>query len=459
MSESKKREVELRDKAIMHQQRRLKQATQFTHKDSADLLPLDGLKRLGTSKDLQPHSIVQRRLLEGNISRLCGEARDTVSHVRSPLADSKEGADAEERSESTIDDSTEEKESPEESERSLRSEEDDEDEEEPGINRDSGGKAEHEEKVEAGPVATLSALQVQCKHETKDKPPKKRRCVVGLDGFVVKALPLSSEVAGSNLACPHTGYSDTGGADARILPPCFRIRPPKPHPTFHSAISDTFLTTATETFHTLNFEPWPGFEPATSQPRGLEQDNAGLEQDNAGLEQDNAGLEQDNAGLEQNNAGLEQDNAEVFTLNYIKFECSLKKNDVEKKSEEVLRCGDAELNVSINTGCQYDHISSTCCRRLGLKISPKIKPLGEFKAKGVTSMSIQIGSERVQCTAEVTDDETFELCLGLHTLLELKCCVDLNSRVLRLHSSGDELPFLETSTPRQCHHRDNNKNL
>lgn len=52
MSESKKREVELRDKAIMHQQRRLKQATQFTHKDSADLLPLDGLKRLGTSKDL-----------------------------------------------------------------------------------------------------------------------------------------------------------------------------------------------------------------------------------------------------------------------------------------------------------------------------------------------------------------------------------------------------------------------
>ncbi|KAI5100223.1 nuclear receptor-interacting protein 2 [Silurus meridionalis] len=285
MSESKKREVELRDKAIMHQQRRLKQATQFTHKDSADLLPLDGLKRLGTSKDLQPHSIVQRRLLEGNISRLCGEARDTVSHVRSPLADSKEGADAEERSESTIDDSTEEKESPEESERSLRSEEDDEDEEEPRIDRDSGGKAEHEEKVEAGPVATLSALQVQCK------------------------------------------------------------------------------------------------------------------------------------------------------------------------------CGDAELNVSINTGCQYDHISSTCCRRLGLKISPKIKPLGEFKAKGVTSMSIQIGSERVQCTAEVTDDETFELCLGLHTLLELKCCVDLNSRVLRLHSSGDELPFLETSTPRQCHHRDNNKNL
>lgn len=45
-------EVELRNKAILQQKRRLKQATQFVHKDSADLLPLDGLTRLGTSKDL-----------------------------------------------------------------------------------------------------------------------------------------------------------------------------------------------------------------------------------------------------------------------------------------------------------------------------------------------------------------------------------------------------------------------
>lgn len=49
---TKKGELALRDKAVLHQQRRLKQATLFTHKDSADLLPLDGLKRLGTSKDL-----------------------------------------------------------------------------------------------------------------------------------------------------------------------------------------------------------------------------------------------------------------------------------------------------------------------------------------------------------------------------------------------------------------------
>lgn len=41
-----------RDRAPLSQQRRLKQAAQFLHKDSADLLPLDSLKRLGTSKDL-----------------------------------------------------------------------------------------------------------------------------------------------------------------------------------------------------------------------------------------------------------------------------------------------------------------------------------------------------------------------------------------------------------------------
>uniref|UniRef100_A0A8C5W7L9 Nuclear receptor interacting protein 2 n=1 Tax=Leptobrachium leishanense TaxID=445787 RepID=A0A8C5W7L9_9ANUR len=64
-----KKEQDIRGGALLHQQRRLKQATQFVHKDSADLLPLDQLRRLGTSKDLQPHSVIQRRLLGGSPSR------------------------------------------------------------------------------------------------------------------------------------------------------------------------------------------------------------------------------------------------------------------------------------------------------------------------------------------------------------------------------------------------------
>ncbi|NXH18173.1 NRIP2 protein, partial [Bucco capensis] len=79
-------EVELRNKALLQQKRRLKQATQFVHKDSADLLPLDSLTRLGTSKDLQPHSVVQRRLLQGNLSKLRGESRPQPACLPSPLA-------------------------------------------------------------------------------------------------------------------------------------------------------------------------------------------------------------------------------------------------------------------------------------------------------------------------------------------------------------------------------------
>lgn len=105
----------------------------------------------------QPHSIVQRRLLEGNITRLRGEARDASARVRSPLADTKDGqADAEERSESTAEDSTEERESPEESERSLRSDEEDDSSE--AAARPVAQKTQGTESS-----APLAALVVQCK--------------------------------------------------------------------------------------------------------------------------------------------------------------------------------------------------------------------------------------------------------------------------------------------------------
>lgn len=272
MSEAKKGELAIRDKAILHQQRRLKQATQFTHKDSADLLPLDGLKRLGTSKDLQPHSIVQRRLLEGNITRLRGEARDPSARVRSPLADTKDGpADPEERSESTADDSTEERESLEESERSLRSDEEDDSSE--------AGARQTAEKTEGTESPTLlTALVVQCK------------------------------------------------------------------------------------------------------------------------------------------------------------------------------CCETEVKASINTGSQHNHISTSCCQRLGLVPGQDSSPLG------VTGLQLQLGRQTVQCSAFVKEDETFELCLGLQTLLELKCCLDFSSKVLKLQGCGEELPFLNPLTDSQCQH-DTNENL
>uniref|UniRef100_A0A8C5P126 Nuclear receptor interacting protein 3 n=1 Tax=Jaculus jaculus TaxID=51337 RepID=A0A8C5P126_JACJA len=70
LTEGGRKETELREAASLRQQRRMKQAVQFIHKDSADLLPLDGLKKLGSSKDTQPHNILQRRLMETNLSKL-----------------------------------------------------------------------------------------------------------------------------------------------------------------------------------------------------------------------------------------------------------------------------------------------------------------------------------------------------------------------------------------------------
>ncbi|XP_068116302.1 nuclear receptor-interacting protein 3 isoform X2 [Hyperolius riggenbachi] len=69
-----RKDADLREAASLRQQRRIKQSVQFIHKDSADLLPLDGLKKLGTSKDTQPHNILQRRLLESNLSKLRNRA-------------------------------------------------------------------------------------------------------------------------------------------------------------------------------------------------------------------------------------------------------------------------------------------------------------------------------------------------------------------------------------------------
>ncbi|XP_040031371.2 nuclear receptor-interacting protein 2 [Gasterosteus aculeatus] len=278
MSEAKKKgELALRDKAVLHQQRRLKQATQFSHKDSADLLPLDGLKRLGTSKDLQPHSIVQRRLMEGNFTRLRGDLWDPNARVRSPLADPKDGAaDAEEKSESTAEDSeAEERESLEESEKSLRSDEEEEEEEEDDDDSEAGA-GRTAEKTEGS--APLTALLVQCK------------------------------------------------------------------------------------------------------------------------------------------------------------------------------CRETEVKASINTGSQHNHISSSCCQRLGLV------PGGGGGGGSVACLQLQLGGQTVQCSAHVTEDEAFELRLGLQTLLELKCCLDLSTRVLKLRGLGEELPFLNPSPASQCQH-DTNENL
>ncbi|XP_043561802.1 nuclear receptor-interacting protein 3-like isoform X1 [Chiloscyllium plagiosum] len=79
LKENRRQQMDIREAASLRQQRRMKQAVQFIHKDSADLLPLDGLKKLGTSKETQPHNILQRRLLETNLSKFRANNRETWS--------------------------------------------------------------------------------------------------------------------------------------------------------------------------------------------------------------------------------------------------------------------------------------------------------------------------------------------------------------------------------------------
>ncbi|XP_060694621.1 nuclear receptor-interacting protein 3-like [Hemiscyllium ocellatum] len=79
LKENRRQQMDVREAASLRQQRRMKQAVQFIHKDSADLLPLDGLKKLGTSKETQPHNILQRRLLETNLSKFRANNRETWS--------------------------------------------------------------------------------------------------------------------------------------------------------------------------------------------------------------------------------------------------------------------------------------------------------------------------------------------------------------------------------------------
>lgn len=60
----------------------------------------------------------------------------------------------------------------------------------------------------------------------------------------------------------------------------------------------------------------------------------------------------------------------------------------------------------------------------------------------VEQLELELGQETVACSAQVVDVDSPEFCLGLQTLLSLKCCIDLDRGVLRLKAPFSELPFL-----------------
>lgn len=77
LTEGGRKETDMREAASLRQQRRMKQAVQFIHKDSADLLPLDGLKKLGSSKDTVS--------LAAAAAPASGSPRAAAGHLRAVL--------------------------------------------------------------------------------------------------------------------------------------------------------------------------------------------------------------------------------------------------------------------------------------------------------------------------------------------------------------------------------------
>ncbi|KAK7811612.1 hypothetical protein U0070_006048, partial [Myodes glareolus] len=118
------------------------------------------------------------------------------------------------------------------------------------------------------------------------------------------------------------------------------------------------------------------------------------------------------------------------------------------------QCAGKDMKALVDTGCQYNLISSACVDRLGLKDHVKShKHEGEklslprhLKVVGqIEHLLITVGSLRLDCPAAVVDDNEKNLSLGLQTLRSLKCIINLDKHRLILGKTDkEEIPFVET---------------
>ncbi|XP_050566073.1 nuclear receptor-interacting protein 2 isoform X2 [Cygnus atratus] len=110
-------------------------------------------------------------------------------------------------------------------------------------------------------------------------------------------------------------------------------------------------------------------------------------------------------------------------------------------------CQGQVLKAIVNTGCLPNLISKRCLYQLGLE-EVSVKDCGDLSLPihnvvgRVEHMELQFGQEKVLCSALVVDDEMLEFCIGLQTLLSLKCCIDLEEGALRFKTLNQDLPFL-----------------
>ncbi|XP_038623678.1 LOW QUALITY PROTEIN: nuclear receptor-interacting protein 2 [Tachyglossus aculeatus] len=143
--------------------------------------------------------------------------------------------------------------------------------------------------------------------------------------------------------------------------------------------------------------------------------------------------------LKQATRFAHQDSADLLPLD------SLKRLGTSKDL-----CGQQGLTAVVDTSIPHNLVSTNCFRHL--------EAVGRVVGTGKPSetpphmeqLELQLGLETVVCSAMVIGDDSPELSLGLrmHSKLQaFKCCIDLESGILRLRGPCPDLPFL--SGPRE----------
>lgn len=107
------------------------------------------------------------------------------------------------------------------------------------------------------------------------------------------------------------------------------------------------------------------------------------------------------------------------------------------------------LKAFVDSGAQSTIMSAACAERCHLmhlvdrRFEGVAKGVGTQKIVGrVHLCQIQIGEDYLPCSFSILEEQTMDLLIGLDMLKRHQCCIDLYKNVLRIGTTGREVPFL-----------------
>ncbi|EHB13081.1 Nuclear receptor-interacting protein 3 [Heterocephalus glaber] len=404
LTEGSRKETDMREAASLRQQRRMKQAVQFIHKDSADLLPLDGLKKLGSSKDTRraaparpsPLSLSHRQLADARPGILypqyppAGVAPSLLSAFslgrRRPspvLSTSVSFLLLILNSEFIRFVGYEPRSQPYDPDRG--------DWLQMGSEKEwKGSWVEEMFKQHEWQNEEHQLLSPRIQHSPQCPIPLE---VLDSDGMEEMDDNIGQEDVSEDDFCGSTKLQSM----LRGLLSRYEFSHPQPHNILQRRLMETNLSKLRS-----SRVPWA---------------------------------------------------SKTNKLNQAKSE-GLKKSEDDDMILVSCQCAGKDVKALVDTGCQYNLISSACVDRLGLKELVKShKYEGEkfslprhLKVVGqIEHLVITLGSFRLDCPAAVVEDNEKNLSLGLQTLRSLKCIINLDKhRLIMGKTDKEEIPFVET---------------